>query len=611
MASRRYGKKIRRKRSSRRGQDELNSTLIPNRQDNASFQDNILNMQGVVGNQAVMQMMRQGDIEQPKSKANPIQLSSFKIQRMPTAEDAQALIFDSDRTDNKQRKTSVVNMLRRYHSIIENYAMDFPSVDDIRTNSNVADKYYSTHTKTLITLAKGIDANIKHLFNEANSRKSSKWGRKGKNKHQQRMDNLNELYQKNGGIKTKDYLVKAMLQEIHHKAFMARMAGASDLSFITKDDIVGDVADDAAKGGVHTLSKGQVNTTTGVKTGYFKQDEASPDDAGIGININRHEGKQSLRAVATYRISELLGMGIIPYTALTKSEDKEGNVTTGQFMEEAKGFTGRGKMLSDELPADQTEQVKSLLAELKNPDTDSERKQNIENEITTIVGMVGHKEVDGKIYKLDLVGADIDWMTPVLQKDLSTMQLFDMIVGHADRHAENYIVETNDEGGITGAKGIDNDSVWGERVTSDFLQNEGSFGYKAKMKTPGLPPVIDAEIAYRVVSTPWKGIEGVLTHYGLRAEEIQAAQDRWQYIQEGVKSMIIGNRLATMGMSEYDQVYLYLDLYSAIGEKVPDNIIEKRMMLWGEETGDLMTADNSYVGRDSSKENKVKPEDYE
>jgi len=360
-----------------------------------------------------------------------------------------------------------------------------------------------------------------------------------------------------------------------------------------------------------------VNTDQGTKTGYFKQDETRPDDAGIGIHISSMEGKQGLRAAATYQISELLEMGVIPYTALTKREDEEGNVTTGQFMEEVEGFTGRGKILADEIPADDANIVRSLLEELKDPELSPDRKGEINSQMQDILGgagaAMGTKEVDGRMYQLDHATADIDWMTPVIQKDLSTLQLFDMIIAHADRHPENYVIETGENGEMAGVKGIDNDSVWGKRADADFLQNEGTFGWKSKSKTPGLPPVLDAEVALRVVSTPWQQIEAILHAHTMNTDEIDAARSRWEYIQEKVKEMILNNQLATMGLEDGEEGIIYMQLYNAIDEQAPADLFTKTMMQWGDETAELMTEGNSYAGREQAGNmatGHINPEEY-
>lgn len=77
MPSSKRIRKIRRKiRHGQHNHEEINSTNTPANQDTESFQSDILNMQGIVGNQAVMQMMRQGDIDQPKTESAPIFTSS-------------------------------------------------------------------------------------------------------------------------------------------------------------------------------------------------------------------------------------------------------------------------------------------------------------------------------------------------------------------------------------------------------------------------------------------------------------------------------------------------------------------------------------------------------
>ncbi len=606
MQPQRKPKKRRLQRRRRKPSEELASNQMP-----PTNADTILNMQQTLGNQAVMRMLQNTAAPpKPKSTFNP---SSFKIQRMPSVNDAQTLIYDSERGSSQQTKSVIINMLREYHEIMNGgYEENFPSADEIRMEK--ADKYTADTISHLQALAKTISIKANELKATAENRAGGKTFKKDKSKHRQRAANMNQFLNINGGI-DKSAKISRIIKARHHSALMAKMTGAQDLNFLTTDDIVGDVEDDAIAGGVHSLGKGQMQTEDGIKTGYMKQDESSPDDAGAMTDISRQDGKQGLRAVATYQISELLQMGIIPYTALTKSEDEEGNVTTGQFMEEAKGFTGRGKAVKEALPDDKQQQAKALLDELKSDDTTSDRKGEIESEITDLVGFansqIGIQEGnDGRIYQLEHAAADIDWMTPVLQKDLSTLQLFDIIIAHADRHAENYIVETGEDGSITGAKGIDNDSVWGKRVDKDMMEDKGDWGFNRVLKTPDLPPVIDAEVALRVVSTHWNSIERILAQYTMKGDEIDAARGRWDYVQEGVKAMIMGNKLATMTLDNHQEMMMYARLYTAIGENPPQGMWNRQMMTWGEETEDLMS-EGSYISEIENNYNrKVNPDDY-
>jgi len=621
---RQYRTRKRIRRKSKSADELLSATHTTNA-------DNILHLQRILGNQAVLQMMGEQETEKPSSNNHAsfgdafkiqspspakisepnsqplINVGSFTIQRMPQVAEAEAMLPNSDAKDMKRRRGLIINMIRKVHQKVQDYPQGFPdSADAIR--NGLADQYLNDQANDLKVLSKGIHGALAKMKEYFQQRQASKTF--GKDKHATRVRQINRFARQ----VEKANSIKQVLYEVHHATVNAVMSGADDLDYLTADDIVGDVNDNAAQGGVHTLGKGQMQTSQGIKTGYMKSDEASPDDAGNAIHIEGYSGNQGLRAVATYDISELLGMGIIPYTALTKGQDEKGNVTTGQFMEEAEGFTGRGKILSDEIPTQEAEKVRALLEELKNPDITSRRKGDIDNEMADILGnygaAMGTKEVDGKMYQLDMAIADIDWMTPVIQKDLSTLQLFDMIVAHADRHPENYVIETDKSGTMTGVKGIDNDSVWGKRADADFMQDEGDFGWKAKTKTPGLPPVIDAEVALRVVQTPWQSVEAVLVKYAMNGEEIDAAHSRWDYIQGKVKEMILAGNLATMDMAEVDQGILYLHLYSAIGEVAPLDILGRGMMSWGEDTEELMSGENSYAGREMNAENKVNPEDY-
>ena len=166
MASFKTFKKIRRKRARRGGRHDhegVTPTTAPTQQNNDSHQADILNMQETIGNQAVMQMMRQGDIDQPKAKSTSFNPNSFKIQRLPTIDEAQSVIEqpkaesatsqanssriqrmptvdearselpDSAGSNIEERKNAILNMIRHFNVIIENYPGNFPqTVDEIR-----------------------------------------------------------------------------------------------------------------------------------------------------------------------------------------------------------------------------------------------------------------------------------------------------------------------------------------------------------------------------------------------------------------------------------------------------------------------------------------------
>lgn len=559
----------------------------------------VLELQGAAGNRAVARL------------AAGSHLGPF-IQRMASRDEAAAMLPLSAKPEIAQMRTSIINMVGEYNDRIANYAAGFPKTPAL-VGAGGAQRYFDKTVAQLTSLIKSIEGVMKRYkrAEEARMRKVTF----GKDKHQKRIDALLALIRKiDKGPPIND------LSETHHRLYMQVMTQNPKLGFLGNQDIVGQTQSGAKSGGVHTLGKGQVKTSGGVKTGYFKSDKGESDDAGIGTDIEHTQAKQSMRSVATFEVNELLGLGIIPYTAMTKLKSVgpggEETETTGQFMEEAKGYAGRGQVRGGEIDDSMYQHAQELIARIKDPKTTEKERKKLKNDLALGFGG-GVVEIGGKKYRMTQAATDLDWLNPVLQKDLSTLQLFDIIVGHADRHAENYVVDYDQKKGtVGGVKGIDNDSTWGKHVDKKLLSNKGDFGYSRRIKTPGLPPVIDAEVALKVLRTDFNQIKAILQKYDMTNEEIAAAESRWSFVVDHVKNLVHAQQLAMMGgMDEGDQIFMYVDLYQAMGEDVPQDIFARRLKLWGKETESLQTDKNSYAGQQkaflddikSKKEESFKP----
>lgn len=130
MASFKTFKKIRRKRARRRhDQEGVNPTTTPTKQNSESNQADILNLQETIGNQAVMQMMQQGDIDQPKAKSTTFNPNSFKIQQMPTVDEAQSVIEQpKDESAPSQAASLKIQRMPTRDDVFA--AVDYPSIKD-------------------------------------------------------------------------------------------------------------------------------------------------------------------------------------------------------------------------------------------------------------------------------------------------------------------------------------------------------------------------------------------------------------------------------------------------------------------------------------------------
>jgi hypothetical protein len=202
------------------------------------------------------------------------------------------------------------------------------------------------------------------------------------------------------------------------------------------------------------------------------------------------------------------------------------------------------------------------------------------------------EDVGGKLYKLKSVVTDLDWDNPILQQQLNTLQFFDLIVGHADRHAGNYIIDSNPKNHqkITGVKGIDNDDVFGREYTS------AEFGNPRKTKTPTLPPVIDMTTATRILKTEWDVIGALLVKYGMTNDEIGATKDRFMTVQTHVFKLAVGGSLATLsGKADPEDLAKLMSVLRSRYDTHLD-ISKYNVAQWGPQTAQVLDSKNSYTG---------------
>lgn len=80
--------------------------------------------------------------------------------------------------------------------------------------------------------------------------------------------------------------------------------------------------------------------------------------------------------------------------------------------------------------------------------------------------------------------------TNVIMRDLSKLQLLDLLALQVDRHMGNFMVQTNSSGQVTGLKGFDHDLSFGRKGDWD--------GYTHQL--PGLAKYVDKELAQKIVT---------------------------------------------------------------------------------------------------------------
>lgn len=379
-------------------------------------------------------------------------------------------------------------------------------------------------------------------------------------------------------------------EQVHNGLFMRAQASNPDLNFMPIGAF-DHVKSGAAQGGFNTLASANLTTGSGsnktVKEGFIKNDPNRASDAGDASGISPKETKASLRSTATFEVSELLRLNIIPQTALVKNKDG----STGQFMEKAKGTPGQGTVIITELKADSPGYsgfYKTEFAKLLNPKSKpaevEQAKDNIEIEVSMNYPGAKIKVAKGQVWAAQVRSAAVNWMDPTALERLNTLQWFDMIVGHADRHAGNYIlqVDPHNPANVLNVKGIDNDDTFGSRINAASLQTS------ALNKTP-LPNEISIKTAALIMMQPFNNIAKIMVRYTLSDAEILAAQDRWTFVQQEVRRVVLAGNVASTGDAAEDQHFATMLQYSVPGFD-PATVLK----IWGATTNPL--GNDSYAG---------------
>ena len=270
----------------------------------------------------------------------------------------------------------------------------------------------------------------------------------------------------------------------------------------------------------------------------LKYDSNGLNEDAIGAGIPLVNAQQSVRAVAAFNISQKLNLSVIPQTEFFVGTDDNGRPKLGQAMEVVNGPVGQRKDAATGEP----------------------------------------------------VPVDIDYGNHVVQKGLSDLQVFDYIIGHADRNAGNWIYEKDNTGSITGVKGIDNDDTFGQDWSpgsSAIARPLGGF----ISKTPGIPPIVDISMALSILKANFNtDIQPLLA--GLSDEEIAKAAERFDQVQQQVESRVMNGKIASIAPTGDEGVQAKLE---ALRKLTGANL--SQTLRWGNlGIADTHTETNSYLG---------------
>jgi len=233
------------------------------------------------------------------------------------------------------------------------------------------------------------------------------------------------------------------------------------------------------KGSINPVKELKYATESGEFSGYFKAEQGfakkmQGHEADVGIpQADPNYGK---RVVAMYRLDQLLGAEVTVRSEFATHDGVLGTV----------GETAVGTKGSETLFANDDEEKAAL----------------------------GPNAV---------LSTD-----PVLQRALNKLQILDAICGQLDRHNNNWVVETDDKGGVKGVKGIDLDMAFGGDM-EDIERNTHRMGENYR----GLPPIIDEEFALKVIAVKPEDIRNCVKGL-LSDKEVEATVSRFKKVVDRI-----------------------------------------------------------------------------
>jgi hypothetical protein len=123
---------------------------------------------------------------------------------------------------------------------------------------------------------------------------------------------------------------------------------------------------------------------------------------------------------------------------------------------------------------------------------------------------------------------------PTLRRDLTKLQLLDAVVGQADRHQGNYIIDYDVKTkSMKGLKGIDNDACFGKKTLDPSELVYRTNRVDQGMRGVSLPKVIDASMQAAILTLTPQALEKELQPL-LSQREVDAAKARLGAVQQHV-----------------------------------------------------------------------------
>jgi len=354
----------------------------------------------------------------------------------------------------------------------------------------------------------------------------------------------------------------------------------------TEDEIVPGTGEKIGTGLQGAVFKYELDPALARRPVVLKYDGNGLNTDAIGAGIPQLNPQQSVRAVAASKMSEQLNLSIIPKTEFFVGTDDNGRPKLGQAMDVVNGAIGQrsvGFKNQEIIGQTDIKNYQDLENIVNNPGkyTQFEFQNARDTLYQTAV------KVKDRWYKFDIFPVDINYDNPVVQKGLSDLQVFDYIIGHADRNPGNWIYEKQGDT-IIGVKGIDNDDTFGEKWSPE------------RSKTPGIPPIVDISTALSILSADFnKVIKPLLA--GLSPNEITRAAERFAQAQQEVVQRVMAGKIASKGddaagdQAKLQQLGILTNMPAQPG-----------ILRWGDQgiAGDH-TQQNSYLGFQLAAKNRL------
>ena len=141
-------------------------------------------------------------------------------------------------------------------------------------------------------------------------------------------------------------------------------------------------------------------------------------------------------------------------------------------------------------------------------------------------------QAEGKEYNDVMNNLKERKIKPSFIREITNLQVLDMLCGQIDRHSGNMMYKVDTEGNITGVQGIDNDASFGLHTDP---KKRGANVFDSSNEEM-LIPYMDAGLANRIIQLDGKMLRYVLIDL-LKEDEINMAIKRLEGLQKGIKNV--------------------------------------------------------------------------